>query len=217
MNLPVISVIIPTVSGREDHLARCVNAYTTLGDGNYELDLIIEHDHATCGLAWQTGWEKATGDYIHLTDDDIEPRLGWHTPAIEAVKLGYLPAPLVFDPTGVPRSWPIVGQVGEDWTSVHMTSLPFASRAQMEKIVPLFTAHYYTDDFFSIRGIRAGWTCALRTGYTFTHWYAQVKRGAGMSESARMDHDKRLYDQAMAMVNVGTWDQPWPPDGNSEV
>lgn len=213
MSLPRISIIIPTVTGREDHLERCILAYTRLAEDAYTPEVIIEHNHPTCGLAWQAGWEKSTGDYIHLTDDDIEPRLGWHQPALNAVNRGYLPAPLVFDPSGTPRSWPVVGQIGEDWEPVHMSALPFASREQMEKIAPLFTAHYYTDDFFSTRGIMAGYPCVLRTGYVFTHWYAQVKRGAGMSESDRMSLDKQLYNQAMEMVKVGKWNQPWPPDG----
>jgi len=214
MNRPHISVIIPTVPGREDHLRRCVGAYTAL-IADYDVELIIEYDHPTCGMAWQAGWEKSTGDFIHLTNDDIEPKPGWHAPAIEAVERGFLPAPLVFDPSGAPRSWPVVGQIGEDWAPVHMSALPFASHAQMEKIAPLFTAHYYTDDFFSTRGIMAGWPCVLRTGYAFTHWYAQVKRGAGMSEPARMDYDRGLYERAMKMVEDGTWDKPWPPGGHA--
>lgn len=215
MSLPRISIIIPTVTGREDHLERCIRTYTQLSCDSYCPEVIVEHNHPTCGLAWQAGWEKSTGDYIHLSDDDIEPAAGWHAPAVETVNRGYLPAPLVFDPQGVPRSWPVVGQIGDDWAPVHMSALPFASRPQMEKIAPLFTAHYYTDDFFSTRGIQAGFPCVLRTGYTFTHWYAQVKRGAGMSEPARMDHDRALYEQAMEMVKAGEWNQPWPSGGTA--
>lgn len=59
--LPLISVIVPTVDGREDHLERCVRTYTELAAGNYELQLIIERNHPTCGLGWQAGSEKAEG------------------------------------------------------------------------------------------------------------------------------------------------------------
>jgi hypothetical protein len=139
----VISVIIPTVEGREDYLERCVKAYTAHAGGGYELDLIIEHDHPSCGAGWQAGLARARGEYIHLSDDDIEPQPGWHVPAIEAVRLGFLPAPQVCDPNGHPQSHPQEGVFSPDWTPVHQSALPFASREQTEKIAPLLTCHYY--------------------------------------------------------------------------
>lgn len=213
MSLPRISVIVPTVQGREDHLVRCTEAYTRLAEGNYDLELIVEHDHRSCGLGWQAGAEKSHGDFIHLTDDDIEPRPGWHAPAIEAVRQGFIPAPQVYDPAGYPQSHPQVGVVSPDWTTVHMSALPFCSRAQWEKIAPLCTIHYFSDDFFSVRAHQAGWRPRLRTGYAFTHWWAQVKRGAGMSEPDRMRNDQALFQEALRRVAAGQWTEPWPADG----
>lgn len=213
MSLPVITVVIPTVPGREDHLERCTRAYAENATGNYDLDLIVEHGHATCGLAWQAGAGNARGAFIHLTDDDIEPLPGWHAPALEAVRRGYLPAPQVCDPDGNPQSWPQPGRLGDDWAPVHMTSLPFCSREQWEKITPLMVGHYFTDDFFSYRGRKAGWPCVLRAGYAFTHHWAQPGRGAGMTQDERMAHDRQLYEQAVAMDGRGQWTRPWPPGG----
>ena len=213
MSLPRISVIVPTVDGREDHLERCTGAYIRHAEGSYELELIIERNHRSCGLGWQSGAEKSTGDYIHLTDDDIEPHHGWADPAIEAVARGAVPAPQVFDPAGVPQSCPVWGAVSPDWTPAPMSSLPFCSRAQWEKISPLFTAHYFTDNFFTDRAIQAGWPCRLRIWYRFTHHWAQVKRGAGMPEHVRMQNDERLYHEALRRVAARQWKEPWPPDG----
>jgi hypothetical protein len=70
-----------------------------------------------------------------------------------------------------------------------------------------------TDDFFTWRGIKAGYPCILRTGYAFDHSWAQHKRGAGMTEHQRMYNDERLYHQAQAMVEFGRWREPWPPNG----
>lgn len=213
MNLPKISVIVPTITGREDHLARCLASYRDLAAYGYELELIVEHEHPSCGAGWQAGLEKATGDFIHLTNDDIEPRPGWHLAAIEAVEGGFLPAPQVYDPNGYPQSHPQPGIVSPDWTEVHMSALPFASKGQMEKIVPLMTCHYFTDDFISWRGMRAGYPRKLRIGYAFTHHWAMHMRGAGMPEVERMVRDEQFFAQARAKVEAGQWDAPWPPNG----
>jgi hypothetical protein len=209
--MSLISVVIPTVPGREYDFDRCVDAYLdrTVND----VQLVIENDHPSCGLAWQAGVKHATGDYIHLTADDIEPLQGWDVPAVEACDQGFLPAPQVCDPGGNPQSAPQPGVLGADWAPVTMTALPFASAAQLGKIVPLLTCHYYTDDFFGWRGQRAGWPIRLRSGYAFTHYWAQVRRGAGMGERERMSHDQQLYIQAQAMVEAGTWTEPWPAAG----
>lgn len=211
--IPYISIVIPTVSGREDHYARCVQAYTDLADGNYHLEIITEVDHPAVGMAWQAGAMRAQGDFTHLTNDDIEPLAGWHMPAVDAVESGFMPAPQVYGPDGNPQSHPSPGMVSPDWTPVHMSALPFFSTAMWQEIQPLFTAHYFTDDFCSQRSERAGWPCRLRTGYAFRHWYAQHKRGAGMSEHERMVNDEALYKEAIRRVDCGEWDHPWPPRG----
>jgi hypothetical protein len=213
MSLPVISVIIPTIDGREDHLERCVNSYQKNAAGAYELDLIIEQNHSSCGLGWQAGIPRVKGEFIHLTCDDIEAKPGWASPAVEAVLKGFCPAPQVVDASGYPQSCPVVGQFAPDWTPVAMTSLPFFSRAQAEKILPLFTAHYYTDNWVGWRAERAGWPVVLRSEYAFTHYYAQHKRGAGMSEGERMANDLQRYLQAQQMEENGEWTAPWPPEG----
>jgi hypothetical protein len=212
VSLPVITVIIPTVAGREEYFDRCWRAYTDLAAGQYELDLVIERDHSTCGLAWQAGTERMStySQYVHFTCDDIVPRPGWVVPAAEAAGRGFIPAPQVYGPDGTPQSHPQVGQVGTDWAEVYMTALPFVSRGQLEKIVPLLCTHYYSDDWFSYRARRAGWSTVLRTGYAFTHYYAQHLRGAGMTEDQRMRYDQGLYEQAKKMAESGEWNAPWP-------
>lgn len=209
--MTLISVIIPTIQGREDHYERCLASYR---DGSVnQVQIITEREHASCGLAWQAGLNKVAGSYIHLTCDDIEAKPGWDVPAVEAVLAGFLPAPQVCDPSGNPQSAPQTGVLHPDWTPAPMTALPFCSSLQMVAIAPLFTAHYYTDDFFGWRGVTAGWPIMLRSGYAFTHHWAQHRRGAGMSEIERMEHDRQLYHQARGMVELGQWTKPWPEAG----
>lgn len=211
MTLPRISVIVPTVDGRESFLEGCVKRYTEQAYGAYDLELLIERNHYACGAAWQAGADKATGDYLHFTDDDIEPHHGWSQPAIEAIERGFIPAPQVWGPHGEPQSHPQWGVPCTDWQDVYMTSLPFVSRAQYERIAPLFTSHYCSDDWFSYRAALAGWPTKVRVGYTFTHWWAQTQRGAGMPEGARLQYDSVLFEQAKKMVERGEWNAPWPP------
>jgi hypothetical protein len=210
VSLPRVTVIVPTIDGRQDHMARCTAAYFNCAHGSYELDFIVMHNFPTCGHGWQAGLSSVQGQYVHFTCDDIEPRPGWAQPAIEAVERGFLPAPQVYDPQGTPQSYPLWGHVGQDWAEVNMTTLPFVSRAQLEKIVPLFTSHYFSDDWFSYRGRKAGWPSRLRTGYSFTHHWAQHQRGAGMTEGQRLNYDRVLFDQAVRMSEMDRWDMPWP-------
>ena len=144
MGLPVtilISVIIPTVPGREDHYDRCVDAYLHRTSSAFEF--ITERDHATVGLAWQAGAERAAGDYIHLTCDDLEPLDGWDRAAVTAADAGFVPAPRVTDAgTGELQSWPAWGREHEDGTDAGFSAIPFLSRAMWEVVRPLFTGHY---------------------------------------------------------------------------
>jgi hypothetical protein len=98
-----------------------------------------------------------------------------------------------------------------------MTALPFVSRTQCEKIAPLFVAHYFTDNWFGYRAQKYGWECRLRSDYAFIHWWAQHKRGAGVTEHERMHLDQRLFEEACRRADAGTWTQPWPSGGGVEL
>lgn len=214
MTLPKISVVIPTVTGREDWFARCTASYEKWAEGNYELELCVAVDEPSCGAGWHKAAEQSTGDYVHLTCDDIEALEGWALPAMEACDKGFLPAPQVYGPNGQPQSLPMVGWVAPDWTPVKMTALPFMSREQYDRIKPLCTLHYFSDDFVSARGEWMGIQSRLRTGYAFVHWWAQHKRGAGLpTDAARMQHDQALFNEVLRRIEKGEWTEAWPPNG----
>ncbi len=209
----MISVVLPTVPGREEVFAQVAQAYR---ERTAELELIVVYDMPTVGCAWQAGAEKAHGDYIHLGNDDCEPHPGWWEPAVQACDGGYLPSPQVFGSDGMPQGLPEWGRVAADWTPVHCAMIPFMSRVQWDKVQPLFLGHYYTDNFITHRAQRAGYPCRLRTGYAFTHHWAQQRRGAGLgSEQARHVYDRPLYEQALLMSDSGQWTEPWPPGGRA--
>lgn len=210
--MTLISVVIPTVAGREDHYARCRDAL--LECSAIEVEIITEFGRPSCGMGWQAGAVRATGDYIALLCDDLEPLDGWDVAAVEAVGQGCIPAPKVTDGrNGALQSRPYWGMEFTDGTDCGISIVPFMSRAQWEVIQPLFTAHYYTDDFVSERARRAGWPPLMCNRYAFRHHWAQPGRGAGMTENERMAHDQIRYSQALAMVGAGQWNAPWPPEG----
>jgi hypothetical protein len=204
----LITVIIPTVAGREDHYERCVRAYRDTAPG---LEIITERDHATCGLAWQAGAEQATGDYLHFTCDDLEPLPGWAEAAVAVSDAGFVPAPKVTDARdGRLQSWPAWGCEHPDGIDPGFSAIPFLSRAMWEAVKPCFTGHYYSDDFLSYRARAAGWPPVFCNGYAFRHHWAQPRRGAGMAQDDRLAYDRDLYAQATAMADRGEWRDPWP-------
>lgn len=207
---PFLSVVIPTIPGREEHFQRNLAAYQQRT--MYPFEVLVEYGHTSVGQAWQAGAAKASGDYIALSCDDLEVQEGWDEAAIACVKAGGFPAPKVINAhTGALESRPVWGcEVGEG-TDTGISVVPFMSREQYEKITPFFTGHYYTDDFISDRARQAGWPSLQCNGYCFRHYWAQHLRGTpGMTENERMVHDQPLYYQALAMVARGEWTKPWP-------
>jgi hypothetical protein len=187
----VISIVIPTVTGREEHLARCISAYEQRTRASFEL--IVLTDRATCGVAWQEGADQANGDFLHFTADDLEPHDSWDTQAIVAVGIGSLPAPLI-DQGAAGRScgehWRTIPAA---WTEVRVTGVPFCNRRQWKKIGPMLPIHYFTDNWFSDRGRLAGYPTVACPDYRLTHHWAQPGRGAGTTQDQRMADDKAAY------------------------
>lgn len=181
-----VVVIIPTIKGREESLARTVRAYE---ETSPDAELIIIHDKPTCGVAWQEGSEQAGKfDYIHFTADDLVPHPGWLEAAKEIVAMGGVPAPIQLTADGQ-----VVGSTGETGSQASMTVIPFCSYDQWQKIGPMVPWHYYTDNYFTDKAKQNGWESLYHTEYKFTHYFAQEGRGAGMTEPDRMHHDYNLY------------------------
>jgi hypothetical protein len=200
----VISVIVPTVTGRAESLARCLDAYRKFTPTPHEL--IVVKDRPTCGLAWQEGLERATGDYLHLTADDLEPHRWWSWWAIRTVKAGWLPCPVVKEPDGrtqsthgISCSQGISAAPVEPLSPVGFTTVPFCSREQWDQIGPMIDLHYCTDAWVSHRGRLAGIETVAEPGYRFTHHNEPAGRGAGMGDQhVRTIHDRDRFEELAA-------------------
>jgi len=185
----VISVVIPTIRGREHHLRRCVDAYRTTAE-EMPVELIEIHNRPTCGEAWAEGGAQATGDYIHFSADDLEPHPGWWKPAIECVKTGKLPCPRILKPDGTLESCGQWGTEMEDGVETNIARIPLLSRAQWEQGGWTIDQHYYTDNWVWHRGQELGYPTVVCRDYLFTHYYA----AEGRLET--IDDDWQLYVEA---------------------
>lgn len=190
----LITVVVPTVTGRERSLERCLSGYHNTA-GDFDLEIIKFINLPTCGEGWVKGAAKAKGDYIHFTSDDLEPLPGWAETAVETADRGFQPSPIVLNQYGGTDFAGIWGAAPLEWIEVPMSVVPFMSRAMLEAVdlTEVGQLHYYSDNLVSDLLKDAGFPTVFRPGYAFTHHWEQEKRGAGMTQSERMDHDQRLY------------------------
>jgi hypothetical protein len=159
----LISIVIPTISGRERSFERCVSQYAATTD---DCEIIGIKNEKACGIAWGLGAEKATGDYIHLTADDLIPHEGWAEAAMEVADRGALPAASVLNPDEL-LNCPVY--LEPRYRNVPNVLVPFFSRKQWELgrwIVPI---HYGSDDWITYMARRRGIEVELSERYRFSH------------------------------------------------
>jgi hypothetical protein len=190
----VISIIIPTIPGRERWLEQCAQAYAETLGGGVEYEFRVEIGHPYCGSAWEAGALSARGDYLHFTADDIVPHEGWLAPALEAVEAGFLPCPRVLNTDGTIQSAGEWAAEIADWEPTYIARVPFLSRAQWDLGGWILPTHYYTDNWISERGLRLGIQTVVRRDYLFTHHFAPE----GRLDQERMTIDAAIFNAAVA-------------------
>lgn len=197
--MTLIDVVLPTVTGREDTYARCVDSYRK-NTATGALRIITIKDEETCGRAWIKGMEKSTAPYIALSCDDLEVISPiWAAVCIEQVDAGNLPCPIVRKPDGsiescggdMNASACLISHLQEDGAEADFSPVPFGSKEQVERI-GMTEGQYLTDTYFSHMGRRLGWPTRITYGYVFIHHHSNVKRRPVTAE------DHRLYAEAMA-------------------
>lgn len=169
----MISVVIPTIKGRESHLVRCLAAYEETPE---PLELLVVRDERTCGLAWAKGGAQATGDYIHFSADDLVPWPCWAANAISHANKGEIPCPRIVTPDGSLESCGQWGAEMDEGTETNIARIPFLSREMWDKGGWTIPLHYYTDNHVWKRGQELGYPTVVCRGYKFTHYYASEGR-----------------------------------------
>lgn len=170
----MISIIIPTIEQRQEHLERCLAAYERTTPMEYEF--IVVRDEPTCGIAWNIGIAKSSGDLIHLTADDLEPHAGWLQAALGKIERGLIPAPRILKPDGSLEScgWD-AKEHPEDETTPY-SRIPIAPRSWFEAIGPMLETHYANDEYFSAKARLVGFDTVIARDYLFTHHRASQGR-----------------------------------------
>lgn len=181
----MISVVIPTIAGREHWLERCTTNYADRSTG---IEFLIVRDMPTCGQAWEAGAKKAMGDYLHFTADDIEPHEGWDEAAIRCADEGALPSARILNSDGTLQSCGVWGADMPEGTETDIARVPFLRRDWWEQGGWILPAHYYTDNWISERGKQLRIPTKVCRDYLFTHHYASEGR-----LDHRMDADRAIF------------------------
>src|SRR4030095_9075877 len=163
----MISIIIPTVKGREFSLDRCIKGYQETFD-DIEI-LVYPNDGNTCGTAWLKGAAEASGDYLHWTADDIVPHPGWAEAAMDCVDGGDIPAATVY---GMPDGavFNTICHLLPQMADVPNVLVPFLSREQFELGQWLLPIHYGTDDWVTYVARMRGLEVRRLDAFAFDHW-----------------------------------------------
>lgn len=168
----MISVVIPTVEGREKSLDRCVKAYEKTYD-DIEI-LVYPNTGHPCGEAWIKGGQDAKGDYIHITSDDAVPHKGWAEAAMECVDRGDIPAATVW---GIPGGmFNTICHLLPRMADVPNVLMPFLSREQFELGDWLLPIHYGTDDWVTYVARMRGMNVMRLDAYAFDHYAESAER-----------------------------------------
>lgn len=206
----MITVVIPTIDGREQSLERCLASYQA---HTTDYETIVVRNAPNCGVVWQWAAEHSDSDYIAFSADDLEAHQGWWQDAVEMIDQGALPAPIIYNPDGTIQSCGGTNfELEPDHAITEFTRAPFVSRAQWDLIKPMIPVHYYTDNWASYRANLQGIPTVVCYGYQLTHYTDDVGRGAGVSWSDRMQMDHRVASMyADGTMRIPEGDDAWMP------
>jgi glycosyltransferase involved in cell wall biosynthesis len=197
----VISVVIPTIRGREDLLEQTMHAFEQTATDTIEF--VIPRGRPTCGEAWNAGAAKATGDYLLLAADDMAPHEGWAPAALAAADDGVYPAPWILrvdgstECCGTLGSGLLLDENARDGLPVCNSPVPFLRRELWDQIGPAIPAHCYSDDYLAYRARLAGLAVEVRRDYLFTHLDGQVGHQPLIQRAAA---DRAMYAEAVSRL-----------------
>ncbi len=190
---PLISIPIPTITGREDLFNIAVDTYERTAN----VEIIPFYNLPGCGPAWAEGADIAKGEYIHFAADDIIMHPGWWRKAVRYCDQGFLPAARIMNTDGTLQSCGNNNMEMKEGAVPEFTRSPIVSRAQWKALAPLvkpflLRAHYWTDNIFSAAGRTLGMETVVCRSYEYTHHMTQV--GASDNQrNTRMQQDFELY------------------------
>lgn len=170
----MLSIICPTIDGREHWLERCEASYRETTTGDYEF--VVFKNYPSCNAAWNVGIEEVKGDVIHLTADDIEAHPGWQEAGLAALEEDFLPCPRILNPDGTLQSCGNDASETPDRTPSQVARIPLFKRAWVEHFLPFPEIQYMGDYWLTEKCMRVGIPTLVVRDYLFTHGYAMEGR-----------------------------------------
>lgn len=165
-----ISIVIPTIKGRESWLEKCLEGYKQTAP---LAEVIIIRDAPSCGVAWEEGYAQTTRPYIHFTADDIVPCRDWYREALKWLDLDTIPAANVRNQRGGPNHCDSpLGEMGH----VPNILVPLLKRHMIELGGWFQPFHYGTDDWITYRAVQLGYPVERCWEYKVTHFVAPEGR-----------------------------------------
>ena len=176
-----VSIVIPTIKGREDLFDQTIAAYRASKPESVDFEFIKMTGYGSIGEAWQAGALRASGQFTHLTADDVSPHDGWLDAAINATNRNEWPCPRILNADGSIHSCGTLGGgmlLGEcaDGTGCASSPFPFFRAERFVQVGPLPPIHYYADDLLGWRARSAGLTPTVCRDYLLTHHEGTIGR-----------------------------------------
>jgi hypothetical protein len=169
-----ISVVIPTITGREYSYAAMVAAYVERTPG-HDLEIVTVKDRPSWPVGCNAGQLLASGEVLHFGADDLEPLEGWAGAMLSALEAGEIPAPQIWDYAreGLPVNQ---AQDGPPGALTPFSRVPSLTRAMAAAIGEWPDMHYYSDNWVSAKGRLCGFETRVTEGYAFIHHWHPVGR-----------------------------------------
>jgi len=199
----MIDLIVPTIPGREESLARCLVSFRE--NSSERVNEIVIVNSPSCGEGWIAGLRESDAEYVALVADDLEMTSDtWAGRCMSVADRGWLPCPRVWQPDGGVESQGgdmnalghLVQRHRKHLAACDFTTVPFMSREQADAI-GMIPTQYCCDVWVSYRGRQLGYQTVLVHGYDLTHYQEQVGRGAGMVQSERDAVDRGIMAAAL--------------------
>lgn len=170
----MLSVIIPTIDGREESLAAVIRRYQeTLASSGTEIfpvEILTPRNHRNWPEACNAGFQRSLGDIIHYGADDLEPVDGWYDAMMQTLNAGEIPAGHILNPDRDPE-WD-----GEDGSLAHFSRVPALTRDMATAIGRWPEIDYYADIWVSIKARTLGIQTRCNYKYQFIHHWHQYGR-----------------------------------------
>lgn len=201
-----IGVVVPTIDGREDHLARCVATHCPT-TRMVEWVLSVQANHPNCAEAWIPGVRRVLEhgvDYVLVTADDFEARGPYWLGAVQVCDAGDIACPILYNRDEQTR-WESSVLDGEPLEPARCTRSPnLLSFSQARRVFGVLEwvfaeaepMQYYGDFLIGDIAHRLGIGAVVAPGFTFSHWWAQV----GRHDDAKNEADQVRYRRALELL-----------------